>query len=196
MRTASSHHLRFLRAWLDSPLRVGAIAPSGKRLASLMTRDIGPACGPVLELGPGTGAFTQALLERGVQERDLTLVERGEDFIGHLHSRFPASRILRMDATQAPVEGLFAHQAFGAVISGVPLLSLGARRTTALLSWVFPCLKDGGAFYQFTYGFGCPVPACVLARLDLVAERIGFTVRNLPPATVYRIARRSSGTCC
>jgi phospholipid N-methyltransferase len=66
--------LFFLRAWTCHPLRVAAIAPSGTALAELITREIAPTCGAVLELGPGTGVFTRALLARGVREEDLTLV--------------------------------------------------------------------------------------------------------------------------
>ena len=67
--------LMFLRSWVSEPLRVGAVAPSGETLAEIITREISPAIGPVVELGPGTGVFTTKLLERGVRPEDLTLVE-------------------------------------------------------------------------------------------------------------------------
>ena len=71
---------RFLLAWLRAPLRIASITPSGPRLAGLMTKEISALTGPVLELGPGTGVFTAALLKRGIAERDLTLVEYEQDF--------------------------------------------------------------------------------------------------------------------
>ena len=67
--------LLFFRALACNPRSVGAIAPSGANLASLITSEITAASGPVLELGPGTGVFTEAMLERGVRESDLTLIE-------------------------------------------------------------------------------------------------------------------------
>ena len=84
--------LFFLRALAFNPRRVGAIAPSGANLASLITSEISRDSGPVLELGPGTGVFTQALLARGVKEQDLTLVEYGSDFVRRLQTRFPRAR--------------------------------------------------------------------------------------------------------
>ncbi|HYF53350.1 MAG TPA: hypothetical protein VEA41_03745, partial [Salinarimonas sp.] len=77
---ASSDVVPFLKAWLRQPLQVAAVAPSSRALAGLMTRGIGPCTGPVVELGPGTGSFTRALLERGVAEADLVLVESEPDF--------------------------------------------------------------------------------------------------------------------
>jgi hypothetical protein len=60
----------------------------------------------------------------------------------------------------------------------------------AILSGAFSVLRSGGSFYQFTYGPRCPVPRSILDTLGLQATRIGGTVRNLPPASVYRISRR------
>ncbi len=93
-----SDALPFFRAWISNPLRVAAVAPSSGAVAALMTQDITPRTGPVLELGPGTGPFTYALLERGVPERDLTLVEYDRDLARLLEQRFPQARVLQMDA--------------------------------------------------------------------------------------------------
>ena len=79
--------LSFFTAWMAAPGRVGAIAPSGAALAELITRDINANTGPVLELGPGTGAFTYQLLKRGVRQQDLTLIEYGSDFMRLLQLR-------------------------------------------------------------------------------------------------------------
>ena len=57
----------FLREWLSDPLRVASIMPSGRALAEIMTRELDPSSAPVIELGPGTGAFTTALLARGIR---------------------------------------------------------------------------------------------------------------------------------
>jgi phosphatidylethanolamine/phosphatidyl-N-methylethanolamine N-methyltransferase len=183
--------LSFFRSWVRDPRRVGAIAPSSTELADVITSEITAANSPVIELGPGTGVFTYALLARGIRESDLTLVERGEDFAGVLRRRFPRARVLTMDATRLGnlklVEGVCA----GAIISGLPLLSLSQRQVLAILAGAFDCLRPGGALYQFTYGPACPVRRPFLDRLGLKATRIGHVLRNMPPATVYRITRRN-----
>ncbi len=184
-----SDYFPFFRSWVANPLRVAAIAPSSATLARLMTREVLPADGPVLELGPGTGMFTRALLDRGVPERDLTLVEFGSNFAAMLQRRFPEASVLCMDAARIAKDARHTR-AFGSVVSGLPLLSIPVRKVMAILVGAFTLLRAGGSFYQFTYGPRCPVPRPILDRLGLKAKRIGGTVLNLPPASVYRISRR------
>ena len=186
---ARSDYVKFLRSWMANPLKVSAVAPSGQSLARLMTAEISPDTGPVLELGPGTGVFTKALLARGVAEDDLTLVEFGADFAHMLGARFPGTRVVRMDATQLAESALFDGAPVGAVVSGLPLLSMSARSIEQILGGAFGYMREGGAFYQFTYRPMCPVPRPVLDRLGLKATLVGRTVRNIPPAAVYRVTQ-------
>ncbi len=120
-----------------------------------MTKEISPLTGPVLELGPGTGVFTGALLERGIAERDLTLVEYERDFATLLQDRFPDARVLHLDVRQmwkTALSGSF----FGGVVSGLPLLAMRPDDVQALLEGCFSNLRPHGAFYQFTYGQKMP----------------------------------------
>lgn len=182
--------LSFLRAWAANPLRVGAIAPSGAALSRLITREISPECGAVLELGPGTGVFTRALLARGVKPEDLTLVENGADFSELLRARFPDVRVLHMDAARLDRQHVFEGASIGAVVSGLPLLSMSSKQVLAILGGAFGALREGGAFYQFTYGPCCPIPRRYLDRLGLKATCVGRVYLNIPPAAVYRITKR------
>lgn len=182
---------RFFRSWLANPLRVAAVAPSSDALARVMTREILAQSGPVLELGPGTGVFTRALVAQGVAESDITMIEAGGEFIEMLETRFPGARILRMNAAHLGHEALFDEGSVAAVISGLPLLSMPRPDVAAILAGAFTYLQPGGAFYQFTYGPRCPVPDHLMNGLDLTSQRIGGAMLNLPPASVYRITRRS-----
>ncbi|RJF76314.1 class I SAM-dependent methyltransferase [Rhodopseudomonas palustris] len=181
--------LPFFRAWIRNPLRVAAVAPSGSAVSSLMVQGITSTTGPVIELGPGTGVFTRALLERGVRQQDLTLVEYGSEFIPLLQRRFPGARVLWMDAAWLHRERLFEGAPVGAVVSGLGLLTMPQEKVVAILHGAFSYLRPGGAFYQITYGPHCPVADAILDRLGLQATCIGKTFRNLPPASVYRISR-------
>lgn len=195
LRPPSAEHrslketIGFLRAWLRDPLRVAAVAPSSQALARLITAEISSHRAPVIELGPGTGVFTRALLDRGVEAEDLVLVEAGADFAEALRLRFPAVRTLCMDAARLRTVAPFGERPVGAVVSGLPLLSMAPRQVFAILSGSFRLMAPEGAFYQFTYGPRCPVPPNVLHRLGLEAHRVGRTLTNLPPAAVYRIRR-------
>ena len=166
------------------------MAPSSELLAQLITQEIRPCGRPIIELGAGTGVFTRALLARGVRESDLTLIEYGSDFMRILQQRFPQARVLWMDASQLANYGLFPSPTVDAVISGLPLLTMSPRKVMSILSGAFTYVRAQGGFYQFTYGPRCPVPRPILDRLGLKATRIGATVRNIPPAAVYRITRR------
>lgn len=181
----------FLQSWAARPLGVAAIAPSGAALARLITREIVTASAPVLELGPGTGVFTRALIARGLSPTDLTLIEFDTGFAALLRERFPGARVLQADAARILPGALFPAANAGAVVSGLGLLSMRPRTVLAILDNAFACLRPGAGFYQFTYGPRCPVSRPILDRLGLKATRIGGTFRNLPPASVYRISRRA-----
>lgn len=190
----SADNVQFLSAWLADPFRTAAIAPSGRRLSRLITQEICPQTSPVLELGAGTGAFTHALLERGIAEHELTLVEMSPQFAGLLRTRFPKARVVEANAAQLIPTDLFSDRLAGAAISGLGLLSMHPRTVRAILSNTFSCLRPKGCLYQFTYGPRCPVQKPILNRLGLEAERIGGTWVNLPPAAVYRIRRKAPPT--
>lgn len=186
-----SRHLgSFFRSWISSPNRVGAIAPSGEALAELITSEITPASAPVIELGPGTGVFTHKLLQKGIPAKDLTLVEYGSEFVSVLQLRFPGVRVLWMDASKLAAAKIADEGSVGAVVSGLPLLNMSPRKVVAVLAGVFHYLRPNGALYQFTYAPRFPVSRPILDRLGLRATRIGRTLHNLPPATVYRVTRR------
>ncbi|TWB08726.1 phospholipid N-methyltransferase [Rhizobium sp. ERR 1071] len=190
MKNRASDAFLFFRAWLSAPLRVASVTPSGRALSSLMTAEISAQTGTVIELGPGTGVFTEALLQRGVAEENLVLVEYGSEFANQLSDRFPTAKTLQMDAAQLSKLSLHASAPVGAVVSGLPLLSMPLRKVHAILEGAFSHLRPGGAFYQFTYGPKCPIARPLLDRLGLKATYVGWTLANIPPAAVYRISRR------
>lgn len=180
----------FLKTWFKQPVRTGAIAPSSSALARLITRDISPDGGPVIELGPGTGVFTRCILARGLPEDKLTLVENCPDFTALLGQRFPKARLLEMDVTRMRMgETPWKDMQAQAVISGLPLLTMGLRAQWNVVGACMQSLRPGAALYQFTYVTKCPVAPEILERLGLRAERVGSLLFNLPPASVYRISK-------
>jgi phospholipid N-methyltransferase len=179
--------LSFFLQWLSDPIRVGAVAPSSPALAAAMTAEIAPESAPVIELGPGSGAFTRALLDRGVPEERLALIEQSPAFASELAHRFPGAQVVCGDAAHDSALEVFPGEAAGAVVSGLPLLLMSAEKVGAILANAFRRLRIDGAFYQFTYGSRPPIPHSTLERLGLTATLIGKTLANLPPASVYRI---------
>lgn len=188
-RRGGNDSARFFREWLRNPVATAAVAPSGEALVALITREIGEWTGPVLELGPGTGVFTRALVARGVDERNLTLVERNPAFAQLLRDRHPHASILVADAGALGTAIAADSPRFGAIVCGLGLRNMKPDLIEAILTGAFAHMAPGAAFYLFTYGRRCSVPADLLARLGLTSRRIGVAYRNLPPASVFRLTR-------
>ena len=182
--------LKFFLKYLKSPATVGAIAPSGQSLAALITSEIGPETGPVLELGAGDGIFTGALLRRGVAPETVVAVELEPGFAKRLVRRFPDIKVVNAAAQDALASDNLGYDEFGAVISGLPLLNFPWSVRHRLLHLIFERLKPGAALYQFTYGLSAPVPKSLLRSVGLKDEFLGRVFRNIPPAAVYKITRR------
>ena len=179
---------RFVKSWIQNPLAIGAVAPSGRLLAKLMASGLRPGA-RVIELGSGTGTVTQALLDSGVRPQDLYLVERDRHFLGILERRFPLCPLVATDALSLAEHFADAERSFDFVISGLPLLLFSPDQRLSLIEQVFTVLRPGGVFQQFTYGARCPLGRGVRDRLGLERSLIGFAALNLPPAFVYRFSR-------
>lgn len=189
-RQANRDLLPFLRAWLAAPLRVAAIAPSGPALARAITAEISAASMPVIEFGPGTGVFTQAILDAGVTPDQLIMIEAGSNFAAMMRTRFPAVRLVEGSAAALDDVPLFGPGTVGAIVSGLPILSMPKTVVLAILGTAFSELRPGGAMYQFTYGYRCPVADSLLDTMNLKASRTATVLVNAPPASVYKIERR------
>jgi phosphatidylethanolamine/phosphatidyl-N-methylethanolamine N-methyltransferase len=181
---------RFLKSLIATPRLTGAIAPSGKALARAMAAAVDPnRNGLVVELGPGTGPVTKALIERGLDRRRLVLVEFDPGFCHMLESRFAPARIIRGDAYDLRrTLGGAAGQTIAAIVSSLPLLNQPPHLRERLIGDAFALMGPEGVFVQFTYGLASPIPREVCA--GRYAAHCGAPVwRNLPPARVwtYRI---------
>jgi phospholipid N-methyltransferase len=186
----------FFRQWLKNPLRVAAISPSGKQLARQMMIQLPRPCRRVIELGGGTGVFTQALIDHGIAPRDLLVLELNEELHQHLVRQFPGAIVVCGDAGDlkqiAEDRGFVDAQRADAVISGLGLLSMPRALQQSILQSAFDSLRPDGRFIQFTYGPANPVTREVIEALELTARRASFTWWNVPPATVYVYQRRIS----
>jgi phosphatidylethanolamine/phosphatidyl-N-methylethanolamine N-methyltransferase len=181
---------RFLRSWFERPLTTGAVAPSGKALAAKMASYVDPTIpGPIIEIGPGTGPVTQALIDRGCAEERLTLVEFSADFCRLLLQRFPKARVIQGDAYQMArtLNGLMDEPAI-AVVSSLPLLTKPEAQRLRLLADAFSLMRPNCPFVQFTYMRTSPIPLVGGFESD-VSGRIW---KNLPPARVWTYRRAES----
>jgi phosphatidylethanolamine/phosphatidyl-N-methylethanolamine N-methyltransferase len=182
--------IRFIRSLIEKPLTVGAVAPSGKALARVMANYVDPAdSGPIVELGPGTGPVTEALVDRGIDPARLTLVEYDPEFCRLLRRRFPAANVVQGDAydLNQTLAGVLREPA-AAFVSGLPLFNKPLKMRLDLLDQAFGLMKPDAPFVQFTYHAISPIPR---SHGRVRAEASGRVWRNFPPARVwvYRLGR-------
>ncbi len=176
----------FSQALLRNPRHVGAAVPSSPALARRMASHVIPARrGFIVEVGAGTGAITEALLERGVPPERLIAVERSVSLARHLERHFPMVRVVTGDAGELRAllcrHPDLADEGVAAVLSSLPLRSLPGEEATRIASEIRALLRPDGVLIQFTYS---------------LAARSHWTLRdfrwlcgsivwgNLPPARV------------
>ena len=175
---------RFLRSWLTNPLKTGAVSPSGKDLARAMAEPVDLSIpGDIVELGPGTGPVTEALLARGVAPERLIVIEFNSDFCTLLRKRFPGLRVIQGDA-YAIGDTLAGHVTgpLAAVVSSLPLITRPDAERLRLMRDALALMHPDAPFVQFTYGPTSPVP---LKAMPLRAEPSRRIWMNLPPARVW-----------
>jgi phosphatidylethanolamine/phosphatidyl-N-methylethanolamine N-methyltransferase len=176
-------NLRFLRALITRPKHVGAVAPSSRILGRAIADEVDPSCpGDILELGPGTGVITEALLERGIAPERLTTVEYDPDFARGIARRFPGVRVIQGDAFDLNrTFGARHRDRFAAIVSGIPLLNFPLERRRSYVEALMERLLPGAPLIQFSYGMNAPSSAPEGHSVSCTA----MIWANLPPARVW-----------
>jgi phosphatidylethanolamine/phosphatidyl-N-methylethanolamine N-methyltransferase len=176
--------VQFIRSWIEKPLSTGAVMPSSRVLARAMARYVDPqAAGPVIELGPGTGPVTQALVKQGIDPARLILVEFNPDFCRLLRSRYPQATVVQGDAYRLRrLLETYVDEPAAAIVSGLPLVTKPLRTRLRLISDAMTLLATGAPFVQFTYAMLPPIPRELSGVRAEASELIWM---NLPPARVW-----------
>lgn len=180
---------RFLRSWIEKPLLTGAVTPSGRMLARTMASYVDPAIpGPIIELGPGTGPVTEALIGRGIEQERLILVEFNPDFCALLHRRFPRATIIQGDAYHIRTTlGDALREPAAATVSSLPLFTKPVALRVALLREAQTLMQPHAPFVQFTYAMVPPIPKRAGEYSTQGSNRVWL---NLPPARVWVYRKR------
>lgn len=174
----------FIGQFIASPAGIGAICPSSPWLARYMAAQVPLDDGVVVELGAGTGAVTQALLDRGISPSKLLVVEFSPEFVHRLRERFPAVKIIQGNA--AHLDSLLPPgTTVNTVVSSLPLCSLPRSDTFAIVQqWNRLFRQSGGRVVQFTYNLGRP-PWQRLVETPLGRRHV--IGANIPPAQVFTL---------
>lgn len=173
----------FVQEWLQAPLITASVTPSSRFLANAMARWANPNSKHfVLELGPGTGAVTQALIKRGISENKIVCVENNPKMANVLGKRFPRTHILSGDAREFDqlLQDKFGDlECVDAVISSLPLKNFPASETEKLSDKIHAILRPHGKWVQYSYNLKREHPKGS-ERFDLIKSDVVWF--NVPPA--------------
>ncbi|MFY8095594.1 MAG: class I SAM-dependent methyltransferase [Niveispirillum sp.] len=178
----------FFKRWLANPLSMASITPSAPSLSRLMAEQI--TRGPdevVVEFGGGTGSVTRAILESGVPADKLFTVERDPELAAYLRRHYPGIHVLEGDV--ADIRSMLPEDVrgkVGTVLVCLPMILIPVEDQRSIVDAIFEVMPPGRAFYSYTYSARSPIRR---KALGLKGRRVGFTIANIPPASVWRFVR-------
>ena len=184
----SNRSLSFFGEWLRAPTRVGAISPSSQYLAKAMVEAAALADnhGIIIELGGGTGAVTQAIINAGISYDRLYVIEYDQNLADILRKRFPQLQVIQGNAAYlSEIMSKHSVTKVDAIISSLPLLNMPPSLQLDIFTSAWQLLGNSGRFTQFTYGPGSPLHLSVMTALHLKKYRYTRIWRNLPPACIW-----------
>jgi phosphatidylethanolamine/phosphatidyl-N-methylethanolamine N-methyltransferase len=178
----------FFALWLQKPLRIAAVNPSGARLADAIARCIDlTRPGPILELGAGTGSLTQGLVRAGCPPERIIALESEPRLVAVLRREFPAMRIIQGDATRIKDYLAGTVERLASVVSSLPIKWFPVEAQYAVVRPCLNLLGPGGLFLQMTNAFTSPL---AVDRLGIAGREVGRVWLNLLPAQIWAYSKR------
>lgn len=182
----------FLRQFVRAPTRVGAVAPSSRRLADQMMRcaDVSSAS-VVIEMGPGTGVFTERLAADLSPGSRFFALEINAHFVEATRRRCPGVIVHKDSATNARLHlDNIGEEHCDLVVSSLPWATFRPSLQAEILDTIVDVLKPGGRLLTFAYLQGLALPSGQRFRKELEArfthvKKSPMVWRNVPPAFVY-----------
>ena len=176
---------RFFTHFFRRGSQIGSITPSSRFLAKKITQRIHfDRCDILVELGPGTGAFTTSLLEKMRPTSKLILIELNDVFFKTLQDSFQDPRITVVHGSATELKPILTQLGIAqadCIISSLPLAIFPKSVVNQLLTSAYDALKEEGCFVQFQYSLQYKKRIAKLYGNIHVA----FTAINFPPAFVY-----------
>lgn len=188
-----AEHARFLVTFIRNPRTTGSLIPSSRGLAKRMIDGLGlETASTVVEIGPGTGAFTGGILARAKPGARVIAVELDPGFAEALRRRFPAMEVVTGSAEDLPRllrdRGI---ESVDAIACSLPWANLPDGVSERIIAALVASLKPGGTFASYVYLSGVLLPGAwkfrkLLQRSFAAVERTPVVWANFPPAFVCR----------
>jgi phospholipid N-methyltransferase len=189
--TGLREHVLVFSRFLRSPRTVGALTASSRALAAAMVRSLDAGrSGRIVELGPGTGALTGAIVDRLGPDTEFLAIDIEPAFVEQIQKRWPAVECVCASAER--LEALVADRGMCPVdhiVSGLPFVSLPPAMTRQILTSIAKVLRPNGTFTTFQYLHAYRLPSAIAFRRSMSLHLGGppdvrLVMRNVPPALV------------
>jgi phosphatidylethanolamine/phosphatidyl-N-methylethanolamine N-methyltransferase len=178
----------FFRQWLRSPKSMGSVLPSSRVLARAIAAEVAWQPGQyVVELGGGTGAISQGLIDRGIPRDRLIVIELDGALHSYLKERLTGCHVIQGDATR--LDEILARLGFsdiGTVVSGLPMVGMPEEFQRSIIEQGFKVMSPGSFMLQYSYSPITPIPA---KKLGITAKIARYVLWNFPPAAVWRYTK-------
>lgn len=192
LSACSQEDRTFAGQFMFNPGAVGAIAPSGEELSEMMTETIDPHASVVIELGAGTGPFTDKLVAK-IPKENLFIIENNDAFYQHLKNRFPGHNILGIDARDLEKHiPAHLHGKINVVVSGLPFRSLPNDVATDILRSLKKVCAPNFKLIQFTYFNEPPLPVKEAELLGVTPAYHKESTKNTPTTHVWIYSQASA----
>ena len=185
LRPQPDERLAFLQGFLRKPTQVGSVIPSSRFLERRLVQLSGARHARLLvELGPGTGGTTRALLNALPADARLLAIELEPRFAAILREMRDPRLIVHEGSAEQIGEALRAHGlgAPDAVISGIPFSTMDTPLGRRIAKAIYDALAPGGRFVAYQVrGKVHDVARPFFGRAQVEVE-----LRNIPPMRIYR----------
>ena len=175
----------FLKEIINSPVAVGAVAPSSQELSQAMVNATSISDdGYIVEIGAGTGSISKILLQK-FPNKKVYIVEMSKNFVSYLKSKYASAQIIQGDA--ANLAEILPKEILGkvdCVVSGIPLTILTSQQVDNIITSAKKVLRPNGYIIQFTYRNYSPIAN--YKQHNLEARKICDITHNIPSASVWK----------
>ena len=164
----------FFREFCSHFETTGSIIPSSRFLAKAITRQLaqrGPDPVRVLECGPGTGAFTNQIVQHLQPSDVFDVVELNSSFVEVLRQRFATDRLWQTAADvttihQLPLQEFAPRAPYDFIISGLPHINFPERIVEEILGCYSKLLAPQGMLSYFEYMYIRPLRRAVTFGIE------------------------------
>ena len=190
---AAIYTLTFMKEVLLSNRTTGALGPSSKGLADAVT-EMAQLSGAkvIVEYGPGTGVFTESIVEHMDPDAHFIAMEVNAEFVESTRKRCPSVPVYH-DSAQNAIKYLkeAGHNHCDRIISGLPWTRFPEELQDEIIDAAYEALAPGGIFLTFAYATSPLVPSGRRFFVEKLPKRFPTVQKskpvwaNFPPCVVF-----------